>query len=419
LGVFFFSWGGGGGGGALLFGQFSGSPRSRPTSSLRATAILELAPDGRARLVPIVIKAGDKFFDGGLYRADPSPMALLPGTVYDAERSGDSVGLFTVTQSQEMGGVWVGLGQWRSQTASQAGNKPAEAALLHTRNDDESDERPVLRRPKPAAAPSPSPAPTASPAAEPKLAAGSKPAATPEVTPQAQEDPNRPVLRRGKPVSHESADELPPMIAGKPGAAHSMPGASAAKGVRAQPAGAGVEVLTAVSDAGGPTPRPYTMQLAPGDSERYEKAVGQMAYAAIGKFAAEHASRKPAAATEMTGVQFHVYDANLNNEPEFVFSAALPELLPPGVNSRFHYLVTVVARVDIYGELHQLLAQVTDTTHLDAYPQLELIDVVDAEGSGAGQLLFREISDTGYDFALYRVGADKLWLLFQGGGGSF
>jgi hypothetical protein len=398
---------------------------------LRATAILELAPNGRARLIPIIIKIGDKFFDGGLYHADPSPMTLESGTVYEAERAGDPLGLFTITQSQEVSGVWIGLGKWRAKGAAAPETSPG-TKTAQTASPDQGDERPILRRQKSTATlpsatptPAPTPSPTPSPLPESKTAATATPLPSPQSSTKPtnsaeieEADPARPILRRGKPTDdHQSADGLAPLIAEKPGASPSISGAATALALGTS--SAGVEVLAAVSDAAGPDPQPYTMQLNPEEHARYEKAIRTMAYAAIAKYAATRAQHKPAAATEMSDSQLHVFDAHGNNEPDLVFSATLPEKLPAGASSQFHYAVTVVASVDIYGEMRQLFAQVTDSAHLDVYPRLELIDVVDAEGTGSGQLLFREVSDTGYDYVLYRVGADKLWPLFQGSGKNF
>jgi len=83
-------------------------------------------------------------------------------------------------------------------------------------------------------------------------------------------------------------------------------------------------------------------------------------------------------------------------------------------NADLQYLVTVVARNDIYGDLHKAFASITDTQHLDVLPRMEFIDAVDADGDGRGELLFREISDAGNAFVLYRVIGDQLWPLFQG-----
>jgi hypothetical protein len=78
------------------------------------------------------------------------------------------------------------------------------------------------------------------------------------------------------------------------------------------------------------------------------------------------------------------------------------------------YFVTLVDKVDIYGDLRKLNVTVTDTRHLDEFPRLELIDAVDADGDGRGELLFRQVSATGSAWAIYRAGADQLFPLFQG-----
>jgi hypothetical protein len=78
------------------------------------------------------------------------------------------------------------------------------------------------------------------------------------------------------------------------------------------------------------------------------------------------------------------------------------------------YFVTLVAKADMYGELRKLQTSVTDDHHLDETPRLELIDAVDADGDGRGEFLFRQISDAGSTWAVYRAGADSLLPLFQG-----
>jgi hypothetical protein len=78
------------------------------------------------------------------------------------------------------------------------------------------------------------------------------------------------------------------------------------------------------------------------------------------------------------------------------------------------YFITLVAKADIYGDLRTLRANLTDTHHLDEFSRLELVDAVDADGDGRGELLFREVSDTGSAWGVYRAGADQLFPLFQG-----
>jgi len=83
-------------------------------------------------------------------------------------------------------------------------------------------------------------------------------------------------------------------------------------------------------------------------------------------------------------------------------------------NPDLQYMITIVARQDVNGDLHKALANITDTQHLDAIPRLELIDAVDVDGDGRGELLFREVSEAGTAFVIYRVIGDRLYPLFQG-----
>src|ERR1017187_7485656 len=81
-------------GAALAPAQFAGRPKA--DKGPRALALLELAPNGKGHLVPIVIMIDGEFYDASAYKAAPVPMALDTGTVYEAERTGTSLGLFTV-----------------------------------------------------------------------------------------------------------------------------------------------------------------------------------------------------------------------------------------------------------------------------------------------------------------------------------
>jgi hypothetical protein len=76
--------------------------------------------------------------------------------------------------------------------------------------------------------------------------------------------------------------------------------------------------------------------------------------------------------------------------------------------------ITLIARTNLEGELKKLFFSQTDSRHLDASPRMELIDAVDADGDGRGELLFRRTSDGGSAYAIYRVTSDHLWPLFEG-----
>ena len=108
-----------------------------------------------------------------------------------------------------------------------------------------------------------------------------------------------------------------------------------------------------------------------------------------------------------------------NNQPVMVFTADA-HMPPPPTNtthaapdSDLQYSILLVANHDIYNNLHKLFVGVTDKYHLDINPRLELVDALDADGDGRGELLFREISDNGNGWIIYRATPDKLAKLFD------
>src|SRR5215470_9778365 len=78
----------------------------------RALGLLELAPDGKARLIPIAIMVDGKFYDASAYKASPVPLALWSETVYEGEKTGVPQGLFTVGGAlQRTPGNWLAEGK--------------------------------------------------------------------------------------------------------------------------------------------------------------------------------------------------------------------------------------------------------------------------------------------------------------------
>jgi hypothetical protein len=109
------------------------------------------------------------------------------------------------------------------------------------------------------------------------------------------------------------------------------------------------------------------------------------------------------------------FDLDFSNSPTFVLTARVnaPPAKPAGFT--FDYFVTVVARVDINGDTQKVFSSVTDNNHLDAFPRLEIIDAVDADANGRGDLLFRQHSDSSVSYALYRVYPYQMVKVFEGG----
>src|SRR5205823_9811551 len=120
-------------------------------------------------------------------------------------------------------------------------------------------------------------------------------------------------------------------------------------------------------------------------------------------------------APQFQGIQMHVFDLSSSNEGVLVLTANAT--LGNG-SGDLVYMTVLVARQDIYGDLHKVFAQTTDSQHLDVLPKFELIDAVDADGDGRGELLFRLTSENGSAFGVYRVIGDKLWPLFEGKPGA-
>jgi hypothetical protein len=228
------------------------------------------------------------------------------------------------------------------------------------------------------------------------------------------------VLRRGKPPSKPQAQEPEPEEARQtrsPAKPQSAPLAVAAK--------AG-ELLAAISDAGGPEPRPYAYPWAPDEQPKLTKAVSDIATAEVARYLKNTPALRFAPAATFDQVVVRAFDLHYDNTPEIVFTARVPAAVPPASRTRstkppqpapnFFFYVTVVGQPDLYGQMRKLFSSVTDSAHLDAFPRLELIDAVDAEGSGRGDLLFRAASGDTPSYQLFHVGPDSLRKLFDSAG---
>jgi hypothetical protein len=135
--------------------------------------------------------------------------------------------------------------------------------------------------------------------------------------------------------------------------------------------------------------------------------------------AARHAAAARAKDPILENVQMIAYDLWTNNQPVMILSAEAHMLPPPAgaspatVEPEVQYSILLVAHPDIYSNLHVLHVGVTDKFHLDVTPRLELVDAVDADGDGRGELLFGETSDAGSGWVIYRATVDKLWKIFD------
>ena len=93
-----------------------GSAAATEKKTLRATAVYEytgsMTAPNASRLVPVVVWDGERYQPGGLYLAQPEPLAVAPGTQYVLEQSGVPAGLFNLSSAGQLNGAWVGLGRY-------------------------------------------------------------------------------------------------------------------------------------------------------------------------------------------------------------------------------------------------------------------------------------------------------------------
>jgi hypothetical protein len=169
----------------------------------------------------------------------------------------------------------------------------------------------------------------------------------------------------------------------------------------------------AISDAGQYTSRSLLYSMTP--EERQQKAPRMLALALseLRAFAAKRPGPGIPKTAAITDFDLRIFDLDTSNTPTEVLSAKLPVAASDG--KPFVYYVTVVARLDINDQPQKIFSVVSDTTHLDAYPRLELIDAIDADANGRGDLLFRQYSDVGTSYGLYRVFPYQMEKVFEGG----
>jgi hypothetical protein len=153
----------------------------------------------------------------------------------------------------------------------------------------------------------------------------------------------------------------------------------------------------------------------PEHQQQLGQEMAALALADIRAFAAKRTSGPPVPKNAaLADYDLRLFDLDFSNSPTLVLTAKLPT--PSSGSKPFVYYATFVARLDINGEPVKVYSSVTDTTHLDVFPRLELIDAIDADANGRGDLLFRQYSDTGISYSLYRVFPYNMEKLFEGGG---
>ncbi len=201
-----------------------------------------------------------------------------------------------------------------------------------------------------AAATSPAAAPPAAPPADTTKAAASQASAKASASDENIADPNRPKLRRGPPdpsSHHEPFTKFDDLADTAPGAGSSGAAKADAKTAKDSLASSPpVVLIPAISDAGGPDPRPYTYDLKPAEEAIYRNKMLDLATAQLNaqanSAAASQSAAKKTSASNPAGksgaksssktatkppqpafddVKLRVFDLSNSNEPVLVLSA--------------------------------------------------------------------------------------------------
>jgi hypothetical protein len=207
-----------------------------------------------------------------------------------------------------------------------------------------------------------------------------------------------------------------------------------------KPPAAGTQTLVAVSDNESSDSRSFEFIWKPGEQEVMEAKMRKLALAQLPK---ENAQLNDGSFKD---VVIRSFDLDLSNDAVMVMTAEIPgSYLAPAVKtvpqkkvpgkkapqkagpqdqdkaaqnadagkfvSRY---ITLIARVDFEGVPQRLAISVTDSSRLDVAPRLELIDAVDVDGDGLGELLFREYGFDQKGFIVYGIGRSTVTKVFEG-----
>ena len=315
-------------------------------------AVVEWTPSG-PHLIPVSILVDGKFYDAGLYLANPVPMALEPGNIFEIQKSGDLAGLFTVNSAMELqaSNTFYGVGKITSQADVEAANKraaaakAAAAARAPSRLSSEDSGPPRLRRAgghgghsgSPGGSPTSGPS-TPQPPTQP-------PSSTPDST-GGDDDPDRPTMKRSEPPpaaptaapASTTASTAPPvddtdrpvLKRGSEGQqAASLTGPAVPKS-SATPSSGKTMATTAPIAFRLPSPirtlqpHPFKWIGKPEYEERDQEATRQLALQAVRDYAAKHPGLRPGSVTD--DLEVHAFDLDYNNNPLFVLTATVPQL---------------------------------------------------------------------------------------------
>ena len=413
---------------------------------LRSTAVLEytgtdLKDMKQSRLVPIAIWDGAQFQPGGLYLAQPAPLAVLSGTQYELQDSGKPAGFFNIRDAEDLAGLWIGVGTYEALPKPKPKAPPSKANHVYQVKDADPDKphfahRPDDEQPKPSdagAAPAPASGAGGSPAKAAPPVDPDRPTLHPRSgsdsgsgdnsgsgTPAASsgsnssDDSDRPTFHRQSNASTETPTAQPIVDPNRPHLEYKQPTEQEKIDKAEALSGLPVEMnqIAGVSDSRPGDSLSWQFSWANADDQaKMKAALEELAQKAMAPPATPTPApaRVPVSGTArrkahqppppplpmLADEQFKAYSLSFGGGATMVLTAH-------SAGSPAKY-VTIIAAPDFYGNPKVLLQQVTSDDGLDVSPRYRLVDAVDTEGNGRADLIFELRGRTYRQFAIYRI----------------
>lgn len=459
-------------------GHVNKDTASGPT--LRATGVFEWTGDldkpKAGRLIPLTVWDGQQYQPGGLYLAQPAPITVLTGTVYELEQAGTPKGLFSVNGAENLDGSWIAIGSVKPEVVKAKARPPMSKHPPQVIRDAGSatstadSNRPTLHRTDSSDSNSNSGSgsnaqTSSSNPDQPTLHkrdasdnSGSGSSSGGDSTSSQSAPPvdsDRPTLHRKD--SDDSAQDTPAVDPDRPKLHESQNNSSSYSGApvtatantdpnrpklrygkQEMPEGSvqpskleglpmDMNQMAAISDVKTGEQHPYTYSWAdPEDAAKMKAAMEGLAQKAIAegftitpqknltKTAAKTSSihHKAAPPAPLPPLEDEKFNAF-----ELSYNGGATVILTAkstGDNGEAKY-ITLVAQPDFYGTPHVVFKQLTSDKALYIVPRMRLVDAADTDGDGRAELIFELRGKTGRSFGIYRVTSGRMLESFNTG----
>jgi hypothetical protein len=397
---------------------------------LRATAVLEFTGDlnkiKESRLVPVAVWDGMQYQPGGLYLAQPAPLAVLSGTQYELENEGRPEGFFNIRDAEDLAGLWVGVGSFEAPPAPKPEAAPSKSNHVYEVKDYDPDKPHFAHRPPDeqnqgggsgtgsgtGTNAQNAPADPDRPTLHSRAGGGDSGSANSGSSNQPDVDPDRPTFHRQSNASAGVPTAQPPVDPDRPRLEYKQPEEQAKMDKATALFGlpADMKQVAGVSDTRSGDTLSWAFSWAnPDDENKMKTALEAIAEKAIAPPADATATKPASSATARhKRAQLAATPLPMLADEEFrtfslSFGGGATMVLTGHSTTRPAKYVTIIAEPDFYGQPKVLLQQVTSDSALDVAPRYRLVDAVDTEGNGRANLIFELRGQTFRQFAIYRI----------------